>query len=401
MNHRRHYVATLVLGVFFAVFALSAAQAGASGPYRIKSDIAYGPASGRPATSRLDVYVPNEKAAEPRPVVVWIHGGGWFKGDKANSTMPGKAKAFVDAGFVVVSANYRLSPDLNGPEYLSRNRVRFPAAHLDVAQAVGWVNRHIERFGGDPGRILLGGESAGAQIAALLATRSGFLQAQGVSAGQIKGVISIDAVGFNVPRMMTSKYRRRNAGFQRMMFNAFGTPAEEKRKPRWSAASPVRYADPTDPPIYFVESAKAYDRQLDAFRMAVKLEQRLLVVWRVVPLSHRDGIGALLGNAGNDRGVTRRVIRFATEAVNPVVPQIVARGKRVVRANGAPTATVRLELDVKPRVRQLFCTMDKHLTELCPPSWKLAPGLHDVHVEAFGNTGRLVGEKTFKVEVKK
>lgn len=391
----------LVLGIVFAVLTLSVTEAGAAGPFKVRSDIAYGPNNGQRGSSRLDVYVPNERSPEPRPVVVWFHGGGWFKGNKANTTMPGKANVFIRAGFIVVSANYRLSPDLKGRRYLARNRVRFPAAHLDAARAVGWVNRHIDKFGGDPSRIVLGGESAGAQIAALLGTRPAFLKAEGVAHRQVKGVVSLDAVGFDVPRMMTPKYRRQNAGFQRMMFNAFGSPAEEKRRPRWSAASPINYADPTDPPFFFLVSTKATDRWAEAFQISVKLDQNLTLTSRAVPVSHREGVGSLLGNNVDDRGVNKPVIRFAGEVVNPVAREITISGKRVVQAKGAATATVRLDVAAKPGARQLYCQMDRHLTGLCPPTWELGVGLHSLQVEAYGFSGRLAGTKTFKIRVKK
>ncbi|RTL08511.1 MAG: alpha/beta hydrolase, partial [Acidimicrobiia bacterium] len=136
----------------------------------------------------LDVYVPKADSAKPRPVFVWIHGGGWFTGDKAGGTMEYKAKTLVDNGFIFVSVNYRLSPDLAGPKALSKGRLIFPAHYLDAARALGWVNKHIGQYGGNPKKMVIGGDSAGGQISSLLATKPAFLKARGMSTRQIKGV---------------------------------------------------------------------------------------------------------------------------------------------------------------------------------------------------------------------
>ncbi|MBC7443384.1 MAG: alpha/beta hydrolase [Ramlibacter sp.] len=103
----------------------------------------------------LDVLVPHD-APGPLPVYVYFHGGGWTSGDKAPLTKYCASQA-AD-GMVVVNANYRMA-------------TRFQLTHmLDDANAVlDWVSRHIAEFGGDPTRIVLGGDSAGGHIVALLA----------------------------------------------------------------------------------------------------------------------------------------------------------------------------------------------------------------------------------------
>lgn len=102
----------------------------------------------------LDVMVPLA-TAHPLPVYVYFHGGGWTSGDKGTVTKYCASQA--RAGMVVVNANYRKA-------------TRFHMRHImqDANQALDWVGRNIERFGGDPTRIVLGGDSAGGQIAALL-----------------------------------------------------------------------------------------------------------------------------------------------------------------------------------------------------------------------------------------
>ena len=403
VNGRARLLLAGLIAVAFAVFAILFAvlpsPARSANPYTVTSDIPYGPANDQSGSNLLDIYVPNADSDGPRPVFVWIHGGGWFTGDKTRSTMAYKAKALVRAGFVFVSINYRLSPELSGPKALSKNRLRYPTHHLDAARALGWVNRHIADYGGNPKRMVIGGDSAGGQISSLLATKPAFLKARGMSTRQIKGVLALDAVGYDVPRMMTKAYRRINAGFQKMMFNAFGTPAEEKKSPHWNAASPVRFADRSDPPIFYVVPTTAPDRWVDAHKMARLLGQRLGLVSHRVRTEHA-GVVPLLGNPNGDMGVTAPLMRFAKAAVNPVKYRLVVRGTRVVRGTGKEKlGRIALRIASRPAARLITCRVDRGRETLCPRFWKLKPGLHTLRVKAYGNTGRADGTAFVKLRV--
>ncbi len=120
-------------------------------------DIPYGPL---PA-NRLDIYMPQDSHLTELPVFTNIHGGAWSHGYK--EMMGLNAPAIVEFPAVYVSVEYRLAP-----------AAKYPAPVLDCALALGWVFRNIARFGGDPGRIHIGGHSAGAQIASLITLRRGF-----------------------------------------------------------------------------------------------------------------------------------------------------------------------------------------------------------------------------------
>jgi acetyl esterase len=107
------------------------------------------------ATSHtLDVIVPR-LGASLLPVYVYFHGGGWTSGDKASLTKYCASQAV--AGMVVVNVNYGMAPQLHMGQILR-----------DANGALDWIAREIENFGGDPQRLVLGGDSAGGQIAALL-----------------------------------------------------------------------------------------------------------------------------------------------------------------------------------------------------------------------------------------
>src|SRR5215471_9419144 len=105
---------------------------------------------------RLDVYQPEANARRPLPVVLYIHGGGFRILSKETHWAMGLA--FARRGFLVMNINYRLAP-----------AARFPAAIEDACAAYLWTVENAERFGGDADRIILAGESAGANLATSLA----------------------------------------------------------------------------------------------------------------------------------------------------------------------------------------------------------------------------------------
>ncbi|MGG5173083.1 alpha/beta hydrolase [Pseudarthrobacter sp. J1738] len=106
---------------------------------------------------RLRIYVPDLRRNEA--ALLWIHGGGLMFGD-ARQDEPLCAETARDLGMVVVSANYRFAPEHP-----------FPAALDDVHWAWRWLQLNADELGVNPARIVLGGESAGGGLAAVLAQR--------------------------------------------------------------------------------------------------------------------------------------------------------------------------------------------------------------------------------------
>lgn len=115
-------------------------------------NVAYGSA-GR-AEHLLDVYRPARRTG-PLPVVLYVHGGGFRILSKDSHWL--MALAFARRGYVVFNVNYRLAP-----------KHRYPAALEDCADAYAWVVENAARFGGDPSRLVLAGESAGANLVTAL-----------------------------------------------------------------------------------------------------------------------------------------------------------------------------------------------------------------------------------------
>lgn len=99
----------------------------------------------------LDVYRPADRSAEPRPTLVYVHGGGFRILSKDTHWM--MALHFAREGYVVFSINYRMAPDHP-----------FPAAVHDTFDAIEWVVEHAAAHGADAGDITLAGESAGANL---------------------------------------------------------------------------------------------------------------------------------------------------------------------------------------------------------------------------------------------
>ena len=135
----------------------------------------------------LDIYSPSN--AKGAPVVFWIHGGGWQAGDK--TSVQQKPKWFTDKGFVFVSKNYRLLPEVDMGTLIR-----------DVAKAFGWMEKHIAEYGGDPKRVLVAGHSAGAQLAAILCTDERYLKEQGVGLEVLIGCVPVDGDTYDVPAII-------------------------------------------------------------------------------------------------------------------------------------------------------------------------------------------------------
>ncbi|MCX7013326.1 MAG: alpha/beta hydrolase [Candidatus Sumerlaeota bacterium] len=116
------------------------------------TDIAYREGS---EAWRLDLAMPKEQSEQPRPAIVFLHGGGWRSGDK--SILRPLALEYATKGYVGAAVNYRLVDD-----------APFPACVEDVKCAVRWLRANAARFQVDPERIGAYGNSAGAHLAALL-----------------------------------------------------------------------------------------------------------------------------------------------------------------------------------------------------------------------------------------
>jgi acetyl esterase/lipase len=165
--------------VFFATASGAAAQRGGSKlPEGTKVHRKLEYVKGGHERQRLDLYVP-AKADAPLPVIVWIHGGAWSGGSRANT---GQALALVGKGYAVASIGYRLS-----------QHAIFPAQIEDCKAAIRWLRANAQTYRLDPKHIGVWGASSGGHLAALLGTTGGVkeLEGKGGNAGQSSRVQAV------------------------------------------------------------------------------------------------------------------------------------------------------------------------------------------------------------------
>lgn len=119
---------------------------------------------------KLDVYVPEN--VDSFTTVVWFHGGGLTAGEKS---IPERLK---NKKLGVVAVNYRLAPKVKSPAYID-----------DAAAAVAWVFKNIARYGGNPGKIVVSGHSAGGYVTCMIGLDKHYLAAYGVDANAIQKLV--------------------------------------------------------------------------------------------------------------------------------------------------------------------------------------------------------------------
>lgn len=222
------------------------------------SNLAYG---ADPA-QRLDVYVP---ARASGAIIVMVHGGGWRDGDKAlPSVVDNKVAHWVAAGTIFISIDYRMLP---GTDPLHQAD--------DVAAALAWSQQHARDWGGDPGKVVLMGHSAGAHLVALVAADPSAAHARGVRPW--RGTIALDSAALDVEQIMTDPHLP-------LYDAAFGSdPAY------WRAASPYEQLARGAAPMLLVCSSQRAESCANARRFAARA-QSLGDSARVLPepLSHRE-----------------------------------------------------------------------------------------------------------------
>jgi predicted esterase len=146
----------------------------------IKRDLRYG----EHERNRLDVHVSGEPGSDSRPVVLFVHGGGFTGGDKpvpGNPMYDHIGAWAVRNGWVGVTMTYRLAPEYT-----------WPAGAQDVAAAAAWVRASIAAYGGDPDRVVVAGHSAGCVHVASYLVGQGGGSLEGVrGAGLLSGFYAI------------------------------------------------------------------------------------------------------------------------------------------------------------------------------------------------------------------
>src|SRR5262245_17493473 len=175
-------LAPLAFALFCLLPAAPAADQEPEQALKEHLDIRYAP--GGADRHLLDVFQP--EGASKAPVLVVVHGGFWMIGDKNFFGLYRRfGQNLARQGLVTVMVNYRLSPWVKHPEHAK-----------DAAKAFSWVRQNIDKYGGDPERLVLCGHSAGGHISGLPAADPSFLDE--ADRKVLRGVIGISGV-YRIP----------------------------------------------------------------------------------------------------------------------------------------------------------------------------------------------------------
>lgn len=217
-------------------------------------EVAYG---AHPA-QRADVYKPAKGGN--RGVIILVHGGGFFAGDRAHARdHVGLVMSQIDRGFGVVNVGYRL---------LAGDNNAFPTAVRDVDAAVRWVRAHGRSHGLNPSTVIVAGESAGATLAALVGVGGNSNPAGALGRTErVDGWVSFSGImDFAAPTRTP-------------VVSTIGTAwlGQNAKHGTWfRAASPVSHLDRNDPPGYLVHGDRdtTVERgQVDALISAARAAQ--------------------------------------------------------------------------------------------------------------------------------
>lgn len=245
---------------------------------------------------RIDIYLPDNPdgvKTDPAPVVLFIHGGGWRMGDH-RTTVQSKPEHFNRNDYVFASTGYRLLP-----ETPVEDQAR------DIGAAVRAVAMQGESNGIDPSRIVLMGHSAGAHLAALVASDP---QYAGAAFDTVRGVILLDGAGYDVTTHMTAVGNRARAIYT----DAFGTDPQ-----RQAALSPLTHVGGRDAPHWLALYVAGREASKGQSEMLATALDKAGVNAQAMPISDTDhrGMNRAMGTA---RGAAQ------TQAVDAFLAQVFA-----------------------------------------------------------------------------
>lgn len=206
-------------------------------------DITYVQRDGR--ALQLDLYLPKVRSTRI-PGVVFVHGGGWRTGVRANFAP--MAIRMAERGYAAATVSYRLSPE-----------AAYPAAIHDVKAALRWMRAHAGDYGIDPARLAVAGGSAGGQIASLVGVTNGLARfdpdAGNAVSSAAQAIVNIDGLS-DFTSVEARKYEDDPAKQPSSAGAWFGGRYADKEA-LWREASPTFYVHAATPPILFIGSGQA------------------------------------------------------------------------------------------------------------------------------------------------
>lgn len=184
---------------------------------------------------KVDVYIPNNGDNRKYPAVLLVHGGGWLTGSKEN--LRAMAKHLAMNGYVSMTASYRLGTE-----------AKFPAAVLDLKDAVKWMRENADDLQIDKDKIAVLGASAGAQLATLIGVtpNSKIFKTENTEiSDEVQAIINIDGI-------VSFVHSEAEEGWMAATWLG-GSKAE--KPDTWKEASPLEYVNGQTPPTLFINSS--------------------------------------------------------------------------------------------------------------------------------------------------
>jgi len=202
---------------------------------RIDRDITY--CSCHESPLKLDIYYP-ENPDKLSPAILFIHGGGWYSGDKEDRDYRDLLQSLVKRGYLVAAVNYRLAPGN-----------KFPAQLEDVTCALHFLKTNYISYGIQPERIGIMGDSAGGHLAALLALKEsccGNDAQTNCFSGKVRAVV--DLFG---PVDLSLFFETNRSMLIEHVFNTDNPECDIIR-----SASPINYVTDDAPPFLIIQGEK-------------------------------------------------------------------------------------------------------------------------------------------------
>ena len=223
----------LACGLCCTLGALPCEAARAAAP---RVDVVYAHASDR--SLAFDFYYPEPPQKAPAPLLIYIHGGAWRAGDKADLPI----REFTRRGYAIASVNYRLS-----------TTAAFPAQIHDIKAAVRYLRAHAADHEVDPERFALVGSSAGGHLAALAGVSQGVAELEGTlgdfpnTSSRVQAIVSYYGAANLQSILDQSTEFGRGVRVPALQLLLGGQPTDNPRLAR--LASPVAHVDELDPPL--------------------------------------------------------------------------------------------------------------------------------------------------------
>lgn len=243
---------------------------------------------------KIDIYRPDKPAGglfalasvkPEKPVVLYVHGGGWIKGERDRVyNLPAWAKK---RGYVLVSIDYRPVPKTNIDGQVD-----------EVVRAINWTRNHISSYGGDPSKIVIMGHSAGSHLVSMVAAKK--------LGGNLRGVVANDVQAYD----LAEYYRLRNNSFAKVYRQAFGS-----NRANWERWSPMTWVKRNSgfPPFLILHSRSDGERRkklANDFAAALRAKGTRVTVFDGKNYTH----GSIASRIGTSAEVTRAVDRFMAAA---------------------------------------------------------------------------------------